>query len=65
MARYAETISGMNGTKLSKKHRHPGEGRTKAHGALNARRAARRVSEANHPAAPSMASSPGFRPSPE
>jgi len=26
-----------------------GEGRTKAHGALNARGAARRVSEANHP----------------
>jgi hypothetical protein len=29
--------------------RHSGEGRTKAQGALNAWRAARRVSEANHP----------------
>jgi hypothetical protein len=29
--------------------RHSGAGRTKAHGTLNARRAARRVSTANHP----------------
>jgi len=39
--------------------RYSGEGRTKAQGALNVRRAARRVSEANHPEIQRL--DPGFR----
>jgi len=44
--------------------RHTGAGRTKARSALNAQRAARRVSEANHPGNEATDGATGSRPAP-
>ena len=66
----SENVSGTNGTYLSgtfyikNYFRHSGAGRTKARSALNAHRAARRVSEANNPGKAAIIGTTGSRPAP-